>query len=80
MAYVEVRYYRSYGLEVREFGDTGWAVHVYTPGGEQDPHKLTVTTTTDAAGLHDALDQARAAVDSDLTRRSSRSLRQPRTG
>lgn len=40
MSYIELQYYRSHALEVREYGDTGWAVHVYPPREAQGqvPH------------------------------------------
>jgi hypothetical protein len=60
---IELRYYRAYALEVREFGDTGWAVHVYAPDHGLGSHKLAVITTLIASGLGDALADARAAVD-----------------
>jgi hypothetical protein len=63
LAYVELRYYRAYALEIRELGDTGWAVHVYAPDHGQGPLKLTVITTTVVTGLEGALADARSAVD-----------------
>ena len=73
MAYVELRYHRAYALEIREFGDTGWAVHVYTPSTERRPEKLTVVNVGVASGLEQALATARSAVDDDLRRRHPRS-------
>jgi hypothetical protein len=71
LAYVELKYYRDYCLEVRELGDTGWAIHVYTPSNGHDPHKLTIVSTMDAAGLEQVLAQARRVVDEDLGRQAS---------
>jgi hypothetical protein len=66
MAYVELKYHRSYVLEVREFGDAGWAVHVYAPRAEQRAKKVAIVTTNDANGLEELLSAARSAVDRDL--------------
>jgi hypothetical protein len=66
MAYVEVKYHRSYVLEIREFGDTGWAVHVYAPRTEQRAKKAAIITTTDANGLEEILTSARLVVDKDV--------------
>jgi hypothetical protein len=65
LAYVDLHYHRSYALEIRELGDTGWAVHVYAPGNP-DAYKLTVLTTPEPAGLTALLAEARRAVDEDL--------------
>ncbi|WP_156964112.1 hypothetical protein [Muricoccus aerilatus] len=73
MAYVELRYYRAYALEIREFGDTGWAVHVYTPSTECCPEKLTIVDVGVASDLEQALAAARSAVDDDVRRRHPRS-------
>jgi imidazolonepropionase-like amidohydrolase len=66
MAYVELKYYRSYIMEVREYGDTGWAIHVYRPrrGG-----KVAIVQTTDSAELGSLMDQARAAIEADGAQR-----------
>lgn len=69
MAYVELRYYQSYVLEIREFGDSGWAVHVYTPGTDRRPKKLTIVTTTSAVGIQRVLTEARTAVNNHLKKR-----------
>jgi hypothetical protein len=66
MSYVELKYYRSYGLEVRESGDTGWAVHVYAPSRDRRSEKVAILETSDPAGLKQALAEAHAAVDSDV--------------
>jgi len=63
MAFVEVHHYRSYFLEVREYGDGGWAVHVYQPLSQGKSEKLKVVATTDAAALEQVLTEAKAAVD-----------------
>jgi hypothetical protein len=65
LAYVDLRYHRSYALEIRELGDTGWAVHVYAPGNPQ-AYKLVVLSTAEPAGLAALLAEARQAVDQDL--------------
>jgi hypothetical protein len=66
LAYVEVKYYRSYAIEVREFGDAGWAAHVYAPRTEQRAKKVAIIATRDANGLEEILSAARGAVDKDL--------------
>lgn len=66
MAHVEVRYYKNYPLEVREFGDTGWAIHVYGPRADNRPKKVAIVTTNNIDGLDDLLRSAHAAVDLDL--------------
>jgi len=71
LAYVDLRYHRSYALEIRELGDTGWAVHVYAPGNPQ-AYKLTVLSTPEPAGLAALLAEARRAVDEDLRAPESR--------
>jgi hypothetical protein len=66
MSYVEIRYYKNYAMEVREFGDTGWAIHVYAPRQEHRSKKMAIVTTTDAAGLDRLASEAQAKIDLDL--------------
>jgi hypothetical protein len=63
MSYIELRYYRAYALEVREFGDTGWSVHVYAPDHGQGSQKIAVVTTTEVSNLSVVLAEARTSVD-----------------
>ncbi|MFZ6765137.1 hypothetical protein [Pseudoroseomonas sp. WGS1072] len=69
MAYVEIQYHNRYALEVREFGDQGWAIHVYAPRSEQRPSKIAIVTTTGAGGLEQLITEAKARVDLDLSER-----------
>lgn len=66
MSYRFIKYYRHYPLEVREFGETGWAVHVYAPPDSRSPGKVAVVTTAKPSGLQDVLDKAHQAVDRDI--------------
>ncbi|MBI0435440.1 hypothetical protein [Roseomonas sp. KE0001] len=63
MAYRELKYYRRYPLEIREYGDTGWAVHVYPPADVRSGHKVAVLTTPMPAKLAEVLADARRTVD-----------------
>ncbi|MFC3125382.1 hypothetical protein ACFOD4_09935 [Pseudoroseomonas globiformis] len=65
MAYRELRYYRSHPLEVRECGDSGWAVHVYSAKGQDRPHKMAVVSSPSPGGLTDLMRRARAVVDAE---------------
>ncbi|MDB5414207.1 MAG: hypothetical protein JWR10_2542 [Rubritepida sp.] len=71
MAYVELKYYRSYALEVREQGDVGWSVHVYAPAMDQRAEKLAVIDAP-VEGLRLAISQAESVVDEDLQTQASR--------
>ncbi|MBO1077903.1 hypothetical protein [Roseomonas haemaphysalidis] len=66
MAYVELSYYRDCALELREYGDAGWAVHIYDPSLRPQARKIGVVTTTQAAALPGVMAEARAAVDAHL--------------
>jgi hypothetical protein len=66
LAYVELRYYRAHALEIREFGDSGWAIHIYASGASHRAGKLAVIETVQIAGLQQALADARAIVDASL--------------
>ena len=65
MACIELQSYRSYTLELREFGDTGWRVIVYAPAWEQRADKVAVISTLQISALPDLLAQGMAAVDRD---------------
>jgi hypothetical protein len=67
MSYVELKYYHSYGLEVRELGETGWAIHVYAPSRDKRSGKVAIIETAHPSGLQQALAEAQAAVDRDMT-------------
>ena len=77
MAYVEVTYYRDCALELREYGDTGWAVHIYAPRFEAHSPKIGVLMTTRAAGLRSLMDDARGVVDAQLTHRDGAASQPP---
>ncbi|ONG58771.1 hypothetical protein BKE38_02230 [Pseudoroseomonas deserti] len=68
MAYIELRYHRSFPMEVKEFGDTGWAVHVYVPAGlAAARQKLAVVTNSEPNGLTEVIQRARAEIDAFLS-------------
>lgn len=69
MAFNELKHYRSYILEVREFGDTGWAVHTYAPRIGAVAHKVAVVASPHPRDLRKVILQAQAAVDADLAQR-----------
>lgn len=66
MAYVELTYYRDCALELREYGDAGWAVHIYAPRLTPRATKIGVLMTTQAGELKRLMADARDAVDAQL--------------
>jgi hypothetical protein len=66
MAYVELTYYRDCAIELREYGDVGWALHIYGPRCKQRAPKIGVIMTTEAAALGRLMSDARQAVDAHL--------------
>ena len=66
MAYVELTYYRDCALELREYGDAGWAMHIYAPRLTPRAEKIGVLMTTQAGELRRLMADARDAVDAHL--------------
>jgi hypothetical protein len=66
MSYVEVKYYRFYPLEIREYGDTGWAIHVYVPRRDHGNQALAVFQDRHPSSLGTLLAAAHAVIDADV--------------
>jgi hypothetical protein len=66
MAYVQLTYYRDCALELREYGNAGWAVHIYAPRLTPRAVKIGVLMTTQAGELRRLMADARGAVDAQL--------------
>jgi hypothetical protein len=66
MAYRELKRYQSYVLEIREWGDTGWAVHAYAPKVGGVVRKVAMVSSHRPNDLTVIMRQAQAAVDQDI--------------
>jgi hypothetical protein len=66
MAYLEMSYYRDCALELREHGDTGWAIHIYARRSDQQARKIGIVTTAQASALKALTQEAHDAVDAHL--------------